>query len=118
MRLIISTILIVATTLLNLIFILLTKKYKDFKLITELGHKAKGECISLLSRLWKKQIILVALGITLCFLSIFIDVDNRIVLYTFEILGALYSLIGISSGIFNYTKFNKNIGILLNKTSK
>lgn len=110
--------LIIATVLLNFIFIFVTRKFKYYEPIIELGEKYKRECIGLLNKLWKKQIIIIALGITLCFLSIFIDVENRIVLNTFLFLSSVYSFIGIILGIYNYNSFNKSISILLNKTSK
>lgn len=113
-----SICLIIVTVLLNFIFIFVTRKFKCYEPIIELGEKYRRECIGLLNKLWKKQIIIIALGITLCFLALFIDVDNRVALNTFLFLSSVYNLSGIILGIYNYNSFNKSISILLNKTSK
>ncbi|MCF0148670.1 MAG: hypothetical protein HUJ77_09775 [Clostridium sp.] len=118
MSLLISIIFIIAAMVVNFMFILSTRKYKCYKPVKELGHKAKIECITLLNGFWKKEILIVAIGITLCFLSIFIDVNNKIILGTFISLSVLYSFISLISGIYNYKSFNKGISNLLNKISK
>lgn len=118
MSLLISIIFIIATIVVNFIFIFSTRKYKCYKPVIELGHKAKIECITLLNGFWKKEILIVAIGITLCFLSIFIDTNNKIILGTFLCLSILYSFIAIISGIYNYKSFNRSISNLLNKISK
>ena len=118
MKLFISVILIIVTALLNFIFIFLTRKYKYHKSIIDLGKIYRREYITSLNKLWKKQIFIVSICITLCFLAIFIDANNKIVLNTFLSLTILYSFIGIILGIYNYNCFNKLISNLLSKTSK
>lgn len=118
MKLFISIILIIVTALLNFIFIFLTRKYKNHKSIIGLGNISRIEYITSLNKLWKKQIFIVSIGITLCFLTIFIDVNNKIVSDTFLALTILYGFVGIISGIYNYKGFNNRISNLLNKTSK
>ena len=110
--------LIIITVLLNFIFISVTRKFKHYELIIKTGEKYKRECILLLNKLWKKQIIIIALGITLCFLSIFVDKNNSIVLNTFLVLSSIYIFIAIILGVYNYNSFNKSISGLLNKASK
>lgn len=110
--------LIVGTVLLNFIVIFRTRKFKYYEAIKNHGEKYKRECIGLLNKLWEKQIIIIALGITVSFLSIFIDVNNKIVLNTFLFLGSLYIFIASILGIYNYNSFNKNINSLLNRISQ
>ena len=118
MILYVSICLTLVAVILNLIFILLTRKFKNYKPIIALGDKYKKECIKALNKLWKNQIIIVAIGITLSFLYAFVDIDNKIVLNTFIILCNIYSFISIVLGIYNYNSFNKSINNLLDKTSK
>lgn len=118
MRLLISIGLTVVTVLLNFTFIFGTKKYRYYNPIMILGDKYKKECIKALNKLWKNEITIVALGVTLCFLYVLIEFNSKIVINTFIILCNIYSFIAIALGIYNYNSFKKSINVLLNKTSK
>ena len=106
--------LIIGSTLLNIIFLLKTKKFKNYKSINNLKEKFNKKYTRLLYEFWKSQIIIISFGVTLSFISIFIDINNEIVVNTFIILGVLFSLIAIIFGIYNYNSFNKGINKLLN----
>lgn len=118
MKLFISIILIIVTVLLNFIFIFLSRKYKNNKSIIDFRSISRVKYITSLNKLWKKIIFIVSIGITLCFLAIFIDANNKTVSNTFLGLTILYSLVGTILGIYNYKCFNKSISNLLNKNSK
>ena len=113
MNLILMTLLIIGSIILNIILLLMTKKFKDYKFIGR-ENKCNKKHIGLLYEFWKKQIIIISFGITLSFISIFIDINNKVVLNTFIILSGLYSFIAIVLGIYNYNNFNKGINKLLN----
>ena len=117
MSLLISVFLVISTVLLNFL-LLISKKLRDYRLVIDLNDLHKSKYFILLNKLWKKEIAIVSLGITLCFLSIFIESSNKTVLNTFFILSSLYSFIGIGLGIYNHNSFNKEIYYLLNKYDK
>ncbi len=50
MSLLISIIFITATIVVNFMFIFSTRKYKYYKPVIELGHKAKIECMTSLNK--------------------------------------------------------------------
>lgn len=114
MNLLISIILIIVTIALNFIFIILSSKYKDSKIKINTQNISKSELITSLNKFLKKEIFIVAIGITIGFLVIFVDNSNRIVSNVFFTLSILYSLICSILGIYNYICFNN----LLNKNSK
>ena len=93
--------LIIVSTLLNIIFLLKTSKFKNYKSINYLKEKFNKNYAKLLYEYWKSEIIIISIGITLSFISFFIDINNKVVLSTFIILSVLYSFIAITFGIYN-----------------
>ena len=114
MKLLISIILIIVTVILNVILIILSNKYKNSNVNIKSKNISKSELITSLNKLLKKEIFIIAIGITLGFLVFFIENSNKIVSNVFFTLSILYSFICSILGIYNYNCFNN----LLNKNSK
>ena len=119
MNLLMIKYLILGSIVLNLIVIIATRKFKVYNPIINASAHYKIEGIKLLKKLWKWQIIIVAIGITLFFLSILIkDNSSTLAIKTFILISNLYVFISVILGTYNYNSFNRNIVNLLNKINK
>lgn len=111
--------LIIGAIVLNLIVIFSTRKFKMYNPIINAGTDYKREGIKLLKNLWKKQIIIIAIGITLFFLSILInDNSNYLAIKTFMFLSNIYVFISVILGTYNYNSFNRKIVNLVENINK
>ncbi|WP_411167987.1 hypothetical protein ACH36K_12690 [Clostridium sp. MB05] len=108
--------LILGVVLLNLLVILGTRKFNKNTKIVNVNVEYRREGIKLLKSLWKKQIMMIAIGVTLFLLAILIkENDNKIAINTFAVIGNLYVLISALLATYNYNNFNRSIANLLNK---
>lgn len=111
--------LILGAILLNLIVIFATRKFKVYNPIINAEANYKIEGIKLLKNLWKRQIIIIAIGITLFFLYILIkDNGSILAIKTFIFISNLYVFISVILGTYNYNSFNRKIVNLLDKINK
>ncbi|WP_250454969.1 hypothetical protein [Clostridium tertium] len=84
MSIILLNYLLLGVVLLNLLVILGTRKFKKNNKIINANAEYRREGIKLLQDLWKKQIIMIAIGVTLFLLAILIkENDNKIAINTF-----------------------------------
>ncbi len=119
MNLSITKYLILGAIVLNLIVIFGTRKFKVYNPIINADAHYKIEGIKLLKNIWKRQIIIVAIGITLFFLSILIkDNSSTLAIKTFIFISNLYVFISVILGTYNYNSFNRKIVNLLEKINK
>ncbi|WP_291653643.1 hypothetical protein [Clostridium sp.] len=108
--------LLLGVVLLNLLVILGTRKFKKNNEIVNTNSEYRREGIKLLKDLWKKQIIMIAIGVTLFLLAILIkENDNKIAINTFAVISNLYVLISALLATYNYNNFNRSIADLLSK---
>ncbi|WP_066893013.1 hypothetical protein [Clostridium nigeriense] len=115
MSLVIIKLLILGSIILNLIIILGTRKFKEDKNNINSSIIYKRELFILLRKLWIKEIILVSIGVTLLFISIFIKESiNEIAVNTLKILCNFYIFISVLLGSYNYNKFNRDVANLIN----
>ena len=108
--------LLLGVIVLNLLVIIGTNKFKRYEPLISAKVQYKREGINLLKSLWKKQIILIAIGVTLFISSILIkDNTNYVAIKTFEVMANIYILIAALLATYNYNNFNRNIANILNK---
>lgn len=108
--------LLLGVVVLNLLVIFVTRKFKNDTKIVNANVEYRREGIKLLKSLWKNQIIMIAIGVTLFLLAILIkESDNKIAINTLAVISNLYVLISALLCIHNYNNFNKSIANLLNK---
>lgn len=116
MSIILLNYLLLGVILLNLLVILGTRKFKKNNKIINANAEYRREGIKLLQDLWKKQIIMIAIGVTLFLLAILIEEnDNKIAIKTFAVISNLYVLISALLATYNYNNFNRGIANLLSK---
>lgn len=106
MSLIVSSILIILTILINCRFLHLTKNYKEYTNLIKL--RDRKEEIKLLNKFWKKQISIIAIGVMLIFLLFFVDSNNKVVFNTFSVIVILYVIICNFFGVYSYKILKKN----------
>ncbi|MCR1949695.1 hypothetical protein NSA50_01320 [Clostridium sp. DSM 100503] len=116
MSIIVLKYLLLGVVLLNLLVILGSRKFKKNIEIVNATLEYRREFSKLLKDLWKNQIIMIAIGVTLFLLAILIrENDNKIAINTFAVISNLYVLISAFLATYNYNNFNRGIVNLLNK---
>lgn len=108
--------LLLGVVLLNLLVILGTRKFKKNNVIVNANFEYRREGIKLIKKLWKNQIIIIAIGVTFFLLAILIkENNNKIAINTFAVISNLYILISALLATYNYNNFNRSMYNLLNK---
>jgi hypothetical protein len=116
MSIILHRYLLLGVILLNLLAILRSRKFANNAKIVKAIIEYRREGIKLIKDFWKKQIIMIAIGVTLFLLAILIkENDNKIAINTFSLINYLYVLISVVLVTYNYNNFNREISNLLNK---
>lgn len=118
MSLSIIKVLIFGSVILNLRIILGIRKFNENEEKVKISSY-KRELFILIRNVYLKEIIIISLGVTLLFISVFIKESlNELAIIIFEILCSFYIFISVVVGSYNYKKFNRDTADLLNKTNK
>jgi len=108
--------LLLGVIVLNLLVVIGTNKFKSYKPLINAKVEYRRESMKLLKSLWKKQIILIAIGVSLFISAILIkDNTNYVAIRTFEVIANIYILIAALLSTYNYNNFNRNIANILNE---